>query len=579
MTNPDARSGAKTLRVTTIGKPSITGPDGKVRLVPGQQPWALLARLLISGRPVGRRTLASELFCDTEDPLGAVRWCLASLRRALGPGTLSGDPVDLNLPDGIYVDIWALAATGAGDIEPAEFLEGIDPSASGEFSTWLLVAREQISTQLHESFRRLSIEALSVGNAAAAIRYSERAIRTRPLDESGHVLLVKALAQSGNMDAAALHIEATEREFERHIGEKPSRALRAAARKNVADPPKGISQAAVIDSLLKSGTAALAAGAVDAGLDNLRQAAAKAEQIGDKYLLARSFHELGSALVHAIRGFDDEGAIMLRQAASIAAEAGISQIAAIAFRELGYVEALAGRRPSSAKYLREAHDFAQNDSDTLASIHAVTGFNLVDWGELQAGLSHFEQALAYARSCGNRRREIWALGIGGWGQLRAGHADVAKEWLSQCLKLCDETSWIAFLPWPQALIVEANIALGQKDNSAQIALEESLALSRQLGDPCWEAANGRALALLKIDAGDLATAERWLSHARETCCSVTDLYTGLLIEIVADQMRLQQKMVNLDRAKELARELLSLAARTHADAHLEIAMAVVNSRG
>lgn len=566
------------MKVITIGKPRIIGPDGNVRPVPGQQSWAVLARLLLSDRPVGRRALASELFSDTEDPLGALRWCLASLRRALGPDTLSGDPVNIGLPDGIEVDIWTLALRGAVDIEPAEFLEGIDPSASGEFSTWLLVAREQISTQLHESFRRLSIEALSVGNSSAAIRFSERAVRLRPLDESGHVLLVKALAQSGNMDAATAHIDATEREFERQVGEKPSQALRAAARKSVTDPPKGISQAAVIDSLLKSGTAALAAGAVDAGLDNLRQAAAKAEKIDDNHLVARSFHELGSALVHAIRGFDDEGSIMLRRAAGVAVESGDSLIAAMAFRELGYVEVLAGRRPLAAKYLREAQDLGQNDNDILASISAVTGFNLVDWGNLDAGLSHFEQALTYARSSGNRRREIWALGIGGWGQLRAGNPVAAKDWLSRCLELCSDTAWIAFLPWPQALLAEANLAMGQKDNSVQISLEESLALSKQLGDPCWEAACGRAFALLQIQEGDLKTAEGWLSHARETCCSVTDLYAGLLVEIVADQMRLQQEMGNSDHATELARELLSLAARTHADAHLEIAITVVNSR-
>jgi DNA-binding SARP family transcriptional activator len=565
------------LKIATIGKPSITGPDGEARPVPGQQPWALLARLLLSKRPVSRRTLATELFCDAEDPLGALRWCLASLRRALGSGTLSGDPVDLNLPADIYVDIWALDASGAVDIEPAEFLEGIDPSASAEFSTWLFVAREQISTQLHGSFRRLSIEALSVGNSAAAIRHSESAVRLRPLDESGHVLLVKALAQAGRMDAAAAHIEATELEFEKQVGERPSPALRAAARKSVGDPPKGISPAAVINALLKSGTAALAAGAVDAGLDNLRQAAAKAEKIGDKQLIAHSFHELGSALVHAIRGFDDEGAIMLQRSADIAAEIGSSPIAAMSFRELGYVETLAGRRPSAAKYLRQALDFAQNDEDALSGVHGVTGFNLVDWGHYEAGLSHFEHALAYAKSCGNRRREIWALGIGGWGQLRAGNPAAAKEWLSKCLNLCNETVWIAFQPWPQALLVEAKLAQGQKDNSSQIKLEESLALSRQLGDPCWEAASGRALALVQVEAGNLETAEAWLTNARETCCSVTDLYAGLLVEIVADQMRLQQQMGNKDNASALARELLSLAARTHADAHLEMAMEAMNS--
>lgn len=569
--------GEQRLNITTIGKPSITGPDGNPRPVPGQQPWALLGRLLLSDRPVGRRTLASEIFCDAKDPLGALRWCLVSLRRALGPDTLSGDPVALNLPEGCKVDFRTLATTGAAEIEPAEFLEGIDPTASGEFSTWLLVAREQIATQLYTAYRRAAIEALSVGDAAAAIRHAERAVRLRPLDEGGHVLLVKALAQSGSMEAAEAHIEATEQEFLRQLGEKPSRALNAAARRNVADPPKGISEAAVIDALIQSGTAAFAAGAVDAGLDNLRQAAAKAEKLGQSHLVARAFHELGSALVHSIRGFDDEGAIMLRRAAGIAAEAGIAQSAAMSLRELGYVEALAGRRPSAASYLREAEDYAQGDKDVLSGVHAVTGFNLVDWGQTESGLSHFEQALALARSCGNRRREIWALGVGGWGQLRAGRPAAARDWLKRCLELCHETAWLAFQPWPQALLAEANLALGHLDNSAQTSLEASLALSRQLGDPCWEAANGRALALLQIDAGDLPAAEKWLSHARQTSTSVTDQYVALTVEIIADQMRLQEKMGHGDNARACARELLSLAARTHADAHLDIAMAAVNS--
>ena len=575
----EACPGAQRLKISMIGKPCITDLKGNACPVPGQQPWALLARLLLSDRPVGRRTLASELFCDAEDPLGALRWCLASLRRAIGSGTLSGDPVELNLPDGIEVDIWTLAANGAIDIDPAGFLEGIDPTASSEFSTWLLVAREQISTQLHASYRRLAIESLSVGNIVTAISYSERAVRLRPLDESSHVLLVKALAQSGNMDAATAHIEAIEREFKKQLGEKPSPALRAAARKNVDDPPKGISQAAVIDALLKSGGAALSAGAVDAGLDNLRQAAAKAEKLGDKHLLARSFHELGSALVHAIRGYDDEGSIMLNRAASIATEAGYSEIAATSYRELGYVETLVGRRPSAAKYLAQANDYAEQDEDVLAGILAVSGFNLVDWGNHEAGMSSFEQALVHARSCGNRRQEIFALGLGGWGLLRDGKPSEAKNWLTRCLELCDQTVWIAFQPWPQAMMAEANLALGLQDNSALINLEQSLALSRQLADPCWESANARALALLQIDAGNLQIADEWLSHARVTCCSVTDLYAGLLVEIVADQMRLQQKMGNTERARDLARELLSLAARTHADAHLELAMATVNARG
>lgn len=42
-------------------------------------------------------------------------------------------------------------------------------------------------------------------------------------------------------------------------------------------------------------------------------------------------------------------------------------------------------------------------------------------------------------------------------------------------------------------------------------------------------------------------------------------------------LTLQQQMGKKDSANALARELLSLAARTHADAHLEMAMETVNS--
>jgi DNA-binding SARP family transcriptional activator len=51
--------------------------------------------------PVIRERLASLLFADAADPLGALRWTLAELRRAPGaPDALRGDPVRLGLPSG-----------------------------------------------------------------------------------------------------------------------------------------------------------------------------------------------------------------------------------------------------------------------------------------------------------------------------------------------------------------------------------------------------------------------------------------------------------------------------------------------
>ena len=202
------------MKVFTLGKPRIVGDDGEKKTVRGQQPWALLGRLLTAERQLSRRTLANELFCEAEDPLGALRWSLASLRRALGPDTLSGDQIKLNLPAGTHVDILNLSSTDAERLVSADFLEGIAPTSSAEFSTWLLIARERISTQIDEILRRAAIKALANGDFDTAVRVSERAVRFRPLDEGAHVLLVKALAMSRKMDAATAHIEATERGFE-----------------------------------------------------------------------------------------------------------------------------------------------------------------------------------------------------------------------------------------------------------------------------------------------------------------------------------------------------------------------------
>jgi hypothetical protein len=55
------------------------------------------------------------------DPLGALRWALAELRRALGtPELFGGDPVATALGDGVEVDLDVLAGQPA---DPTALLE------------------------------------------------------------------------------------------------------------------------------------------------------------------------------------------------------------------------------------------------------------------------------------------------------------------------------------------------------------------------------------------------------------------------------------------------------------------------
>ena len=562
-------------RVRLLGDPAILDGNAVSQPVRGFQAWALLARVVLSQAPLDRRSLAAELFPETVDPLGSLRWCLASLRKALNSSEcLAGDPIEANFPDGIAVDVLQLGQDGFDISQAGRLLGGIEPRCSAEFSTWLLVERERIAGLVEARIRQETMRAISVEDYERAIRLAELGVRGDSFNEGAHVLLVKSLALAGRYEAALAHVEATERAFLAELGEKPSPALRSVARRTISSPPGGVSPQAFVNSLVQSGLAALSAGAADAGIDCLRRAVNESERLKDRHLQARTTLELGTALVHSVRGYDDEGAILLRQSTECARQAGSAGIAAAGFRELGYVEALAGRRPAAAAYLSQALDLAVDD-DSLAGVHSVIGFNLVDWGQVGDGLEHFALSLDHARKAGNRRREIWSLGIGARGLLAADRLDEADRWLEASIALSEEQRWIAFRPWPVALLGESRLRQRRDPVTLRAGLEEAFAMACQLGDPCWEAAVARAMALTYAATEELSEAMDWLAQARRRCARDSDAYTALQVEILASQVDISARQGNTELADALAREWVSLAARTHMNGHIARAAAFI----
>ena len=99
------------LRIRLIGTPGFER-DGKAIAGPrGHKSWAVVARLIRSPEPVSRRTLVDELFGDADDPMGALRWALAELRRRTGmPEAFSGNPVALGVHPDTVIDVVALAS-------------------------------------------------------------------------------------------------------------------------------------------------------------------------------------------------------------------------------------------------------------------------------------------------------------------------------------------------------------------------------------------------------------------------------------------------------------------------------------
>src|SRR3954469_20265189 len=110
--------------VRLLGRPRILRGGEPVAPPRGHKSWVLLAYLLLADRPVSRAWLAELLFVEADDPLGALRWTLAQLRRALGvDGLLTGDPLRLELA---AVDVLDLIR---GELDPSlaggELLEGV----------------------------------------------------------------------------------------------------------------------------------------------------------------------------------------------------------------------------------------------------------------------------------------------------------------------------------------------------------------------------------------------------------------------------------------------------------------------
>jgi DNA-binding SARP family transcriptional activator len=514
------------MRVRLLGRPRIEDGTGQPRPKPrGQKSWALLARVLLAERPLTRGELAAELFSEAEDPLAALRWCLADLRRCCeDPELLRGDPVSLPA-DSVWLDVRALwdGTLPASEIG-GELLAGAEPRNCPAFGTWLMLARGRCAARSLEELRQAALRLLAAGDTEAAAEVAGRAAALEPLDESAQELFLRMLVAAGHPARAAVHLASCEAAFSRE-GLVPSAALRAAARAPAAAPRAGLRASVVAGSLLRAGTAALDAGSADAGVTTLRQAAEEAERAGDPLLYADVLRTLGSALVHAVRGYDGEGTVVLHRALAAARTAASQRLVADILRELAFADLQAGRHASAARALREAaaQADATGDAALRAGVLAIRGMNEADQGHHDSAVRLLTESAQTAGSAGSRRQEAWSAGVMARSLLLAGQIEQARAAAERSIGICEQDRWNAFLPWPQALRAHCLAAAGRRDDARDDA-ENAFALACQLGDPCWEGMAGRALALLALQAGDAAAAAEWITDARRRCDRFPDRY-------------------------------------------------------
>jgi DNA-binding SARP family transcriptional activator len=496
--------------------------------------WAVLAFLILGEHPPTRSQLASLLFGDADDPLGALRWCLAEIRRGLGPGgSLDGDPVQLTLPVGTTVDVdvllhgnWndAVALPGLGE----ELLEGLTVQHAGPFESWLLAQRRRLSAAAEAILHEAALGYLSRGDLDHARTLAVRAAVASPLDENHQALLIRLYRLAGEDDAAERQFAAWSATADQELGTSPGAAVLLAMRERRRSSPAV--DATSIHAITEAGAAAVSAGAVMTGVASFETAVRLADQAAAESLRVETRLVLAEALIHSWGGLDEEGVATLTEAERIALVNGDHEAAAQARVELGYVDFLRASYDRAERRLAQVTQGSESPS-TLAKAMTYLGSVASDRADYPEATSQLRQAIDLSATASEPRRQTYALSMLGRVSLLRGEYDEAADHLRAAIGLAQQDHWLSFLPWPQALLGQVLLAQGDVD-AATDSLEQSFARACQIGDPCWESISARGLGLAIETSGDVARGFSTLLDARARCTRLADPYRWLDVHIL-----------------------------------------------
>jgi DNA-binding SARP family transcriptional activator len=553
------------LRIRLLGRPSIERPDGSSYRLRSRKSWALLAYLLLSDAPPTRSQLAALLFSEADDPLRALRWGLAEVRRCLGDGaSLDGDPVALRLPVGTMVDVavltrgsWAEAVEVTG--LDADLLDGMTVRDAPAFESWLLSERRRVVAAAEGVLHEAALGLLARGALDRARGFAVRAAALSPLDENHQALLIRLYRLAGDATAAEKQYAAWSELAARELGVAPSRVVEAAMRERPRERV-GVPTEASIEASVEAGTAAIAAGAVEPGIASLRSAVRLADAGRTTRLRVRSREVLAEALIHSLRGLDEEGLAHLHEADRLALEDDDPFGSARVRAELGYVDFLRARYDRAEYWLTDSLALAKAAPEVRAKATIYLGSVHSDLGNYPQAAALLDEALRLSREVGEPRRAAYTLSMLGRLHLLRGELDRADEHLTAAVQLAQDDHWLSFLPWPQALQGELRLAQKEVSGAAE-TLEQAFERACQLGDPCWEGLATRGLALVAEASGDVDLAFETLLDARTRTNRLADPYVWLEAHILDALCDLGRRYAH-DETREWVETLRELTSRT-----------------
>ncbi|SFR93346.1 DNA-binding transcriptional activator of the SARP family [Microbacterium sp. cf046] len=519
------------LTVQLLGRPRILRSAGEAYEFRSRKSWAVLAYLLLSERAPSRAHLTGMLFGEADDPARALRWCLAEIRRGLGDdAALDGDPVTVALPSDAVVDVqvlirgtWeeAVRLPGVG----AELLDGLAPRYAGAYETWLISQQRHVAAVSEAVLHEAALGSMSGGDLNAALGYALRASTMSPLDENHQALLIRLYRLAGDDEAAERQYAACRELFHRELGVPPGPAIDAAYRERVHVDASAFDEV-TIDALIEAGSAAAAAGSIEAGIESLGLAAELADRADDPPRRVTTRLALAEALIHGLGGLDEQGLSRLYEADEIARTHRLRAAVAEIRAELGYVDFLRARYDRAERWLTDALTYADDAPKIRAKATTYLGAVASDRGDLDRARRLLESAADMSEAAGAPRQQAYGLAMLGRVELLSGRSAAAEAWLARSMAVAQHDHWLAFLPWPQAILGEVKLVQGDLTAAAAV-LEQAFARACQLRDPCWEGMSARALALVAEARGETDRAFAIMIDALARCNRLADPYVWL----------------------------------------------------
>ncbi len=506
--------------VQLLGSPTARIDDIEVAPPKGAKPWGLLAYLAASGRPHPRTELAELLFSGAVDPLGALRWNLAAMRRLLDrPDAFKGDSIRLDRSD-ISVDT---VGQDQGDVDSVlsggcgqELLAGLSYPDSPVFELWLVGERQRLRRQALSLVRELSLDAFARGDHELAMRTANELVTVEPFDEGHHALLIRTLVLSGERDAAQRQFEQCAKLLRTELETEPGPAVLAAAHLvgHTANPASKLDFDEVFARMIVAWQSFLA-GAIDHGLDMSRGTVAMSDVHGDVTLRITGRLFLAAMLNMAVRGWD-EAVTTTAEARHLAEQAGRNEEQAIARSILAGSELMRGDYRAALTHA-EAGAAMSDAPGALALNLAFQSAVESDTGRSEGALDHAVAAASLAELSGDPVRLAYAYAYAGHADIVAGRYESARPHVQRAIDAC--SSVLVLKPWPMAMLAELDLHAGYLDVSADIATEADR-LAMVTGISYQRALAQRALALGEAAAGhDAAALDRLvlaLGHARRT---------------------------------------------------------------